>query len=99
MHSKMSHALILVALLSGSRSIAQAQGVGAVAIRTGGRPEAGLVTAHVGNMDVEPVKGAPFCATVTTEHTQTFADGNRIHTSDNSNICRDRQGRTWREAS
>ncbi len=50
-------------------------------------------------MDVAPVKGAPFCATVTTEHTQTFADGNRIHTAENSNICRDSEGRTRREAS
>ena len=30
--------------------------------------------------DVLQVKGSPFCATVTTEHTQQFADGNRIHT-------------------
>lgn len=51
------------------------------------------------SMDVAPVKGAPFCATVTTEHTQTFADGNRIHTAENSNICRDSEGRTRREAS
>ena len=45
-----------------------------------------------------PVKGAPFCATVTTEHTQSFADGNRIHTTDNSLLCRDSEGRTRREA-
>jgi hypothetical protein len=51
------------------------------------------------NMDVTPVKGAPFCAAVTTEHTQSFADGNRIHTTENSNICRDSEGRTRREAS
>ena len=51
------------------------------------------------SMDVAPVKGAPFCATVTTEHTQTFADSNRIHTAENSNICRDSEGRTRREAS
>jgi hypothetical protein len=51
------------------------------------------------NMDVTPVKGAPFCAAVTTEHTQAFADGNRIHTAENSNICRDSEGRTRHEAS
>jgi hypothetical protein len=51
------------------------------------------------NMDVTPVKGAPFCAAVTTEHTQSFADGNRIHTAENSSICRDSEGRTRREAS
>ncbi|MBO0910485.1 MAG: hypothetical protein J2P13_01730 [Acidobacteria bacterium] len=49
-------------------------------------------------MDVEPVKGVPFCATVVTEHTQLFPDGNRIHTSDESSLCRDNQGRTRREA-
>ena len=98
MHSRMSRALILIALLAGSRSIAQAHGSGVVAISTSSSPDAGLVTAHVENTDVEPVKGAPFCATVTTEHTQTFADGNRIHTSDNSNVCRDGQGRIRREA-
>jgi hypothetical protein len=62
-------------------------------------PKAGMVTMRVEDMDVEPAKGAPFCATVTTEHTQTFADGNRIHTSDNSSVCRDSQGRTRHEAS
>jgi hypothetical protein len=50
-------------------------------------------------MDAAPVKGAPFCATVTVEHTQQFADGNRIHTADNSTLCRDSQGRTRRESS
>jgi hypothetical protein len=50
-------------------------------------------------MDSEPVKGAPFCATITTEHAQDFADGNRIHTSDNSTLCRDSEGRIRREAS
>ena len=32
------------------------------------------------------------------EHTQLLADGNRIHTSDNSSLCRDSEGRTRREA-
>jgi hypothetical protein len=51
------------------------------------------------NMGVAPVKGSPFCANVSTEHTQSFADGNRIHTTDSSTVCRDSQGRTRREAS
>jgi hypothetical protein len=51
-----------------------------------------------GNMDVAPVKSAPFCATITTEHTQSFADGNRIHTTESSSVCRDSEGRTRREA-
>ena len=49
-------------------------------------------------MDAAPVKGTPFCATVTNDHTQNFADGNRIHTSDSSMVCRDSQGRMRREA-
>lgn len=63
-------------------------------------PKAAVLGMHLeDNMDVTPVKGAPFCAVVTTEHTQSFADGNRIHTAENSNICRDSEGRTRREAS
>jgi hypothetical protein len=59
----------------------------------------GMATFHLQEkMDAEPVKGAPFCATIVTEHTQSFADGNRIHTSDNSSLCRDSEGRTRREA-
>src|SRR5580704_8210031 len=63
-------------------------------------PRAAMLGMHLDdNMDVAPVKGAPFCAAVTTEHTQSFADGNRIHTTENSSICRDSEGRTRREAS
>lgn len=50
------------------------------------------------NMDASPVKGNPFCGTITSEHTQVFADGNRIHTTDTSMVCRDSQGRIRREA-
>jgi hypothetical protein len=53
---------------------------------------------HVDGMDAAPIKGAPFCATVVTEHTQSLADGNRIHTNDTSTLCRDGEGRTRREA-
>lgn len=48
--------------------------------------------------DNAPVKGAPFCATVVTEHTQNLSDGNRIHSSESSQLCRDSQGRTRRGA-
>lgn len=44
--------------------------------------------------EAAPIKGAPFCATVVTEHTQNLSDGNRIHTSESSQLCRDSQGRT-----
>jgi len=60
---------------------------------------AGMVSMRVSDMDAAPVKGAPFCATIATEHTQPFADGNRIHTTDNSTLCRDSEGRIRREAS
>lgn len=74
---------------------------GAVAVSTAmPSPKAAMLGMHMEDgMDVAPVKGAPFCAGVSTEHTQSFADGNRIHTAENSNICRDSEGRTRREAS
>ena len=53
---------------------------------------------HVETMDAAPVKGAPFCATVSTEHTQHLSDGNRIHTTESTQLCRDSEGRTRREA-
>jgi hypothetical protein len=53
---------------------------------------------RVDNMDASPVKGNPFCGTITSEHTQSFADGNRIHTTESSTLCRDSQGRIRREA-
>lgn len=43
------------------------------------------------------VKGAPYSAQVTTESTQTLADGNQIHHQSTTNIYRDSQGRTRRE--
>lgn len=58
----------------------------------------GVVSMRVDSMDAAPIKGAPFCASVVTEHTQTLSDGNRIHTTDTSNLCRDSEGRTRREA-
>ena len=58
----------------------------------------GSISMRVETMDAAPVKGAPFCATVSTEHTQNLSDGNRIHTTDNSSLCRDSEGRTRREA-
>ncbi len=97
---------ILFAALAASTAIAQMPTTSAPMPISGGAPElpplgpkAGMVTMHVEDMDAEPMKGAPFCATITTEHTQAFADGNRIHTSDNSTLCRDSEGRMRREAS
>jgi hypothetical protein len=104
MRSTMFLALILVVFAANILAAQAPPESGVVAIGEGApglpplAPRAGMVTMHVENMDVPPVKGSPFCATVTTDHTQAFADGNRIHSSDSSTLCRDAQGRTRREA-
>lgn len=95
-------ALIVAGTLVGSAaaqgspesSLMVSGGVGGAALQT----RTGMVTMRFDTMDAAPVKGAPFCATVTTEHTQSLADGNRIHTTDSSMLCRDGEGRTRREA-
>ena len=43
------------------------------------------------------VTGAPYSAQAVTEHIQTLADGNIIHTTTTANVYRDNQGRTRRE--
>lgn len=43
------------------------------------------------------VKGAPYCATAVHENIQTLADGNRIVRRQQSQLCRDGEGRTRRE--
>jgi hypothetical protein len=93
-------ALVSIAILAlGATVVAQGSGVVA-ASAVMPPPKAAMLGMHLDdNMDVAPIKGAPFCAAVTTEHTQSFADGNRIHTAENSSICRDSEGRTRREAS
>jgi hypothetical protein len=90
--------LVFIYFLAGIVANAQVPMGGTIAM-AGGPGKAGVVTMRVDDMDVEPAKGAPFCATITTEHTQAFADGNRIHTTDSSSVCRDGEGRTRREAS
>jgi len=103
----MSRTIIVVAVFAatvvGPQAIAQG-GPESGFMVAGGAPLAplqagpGIVSMHVDGMDAAPVKGAPFCATVITEHTQSLADGNRIHTTDSSMLCRDGEGRTRREA-
>lgn len=101
MHStKALYMLVAILALSIAATSQTPPEFGAIAIAGPDAPhvKAGMVTMHAEGMDVEPVKGAPFCATVVTEHTQAFADGNRIHTTDNSSLCRDSDGRIRREA-
>jgi hypothetical protein len=103
MHWKMNVLALMVAGILVGSAAAQGSpepglmlsgGVGGAALQT----RTGMVTMRIDTMDAAPVKGAPFCATVVTEHTQSLADGNRIHTNDNSMLCRDSEGRIRREA-
>ena len=102
MHWKIHFVALLAAgVMAGSAACQEPEpnlllsgGMGGAAFQT--RP--GMVAMHLEGMDAAPVKGAPFCATVVTEHTQSLTDGNRIHTTDSSALCRDSEGRTRREA-
>jgi hypothetical protein len=103
MHWKMN---VLALVVAGTAVVsANAQGPPESAMLMGGgfggvplQMKTGMVTMRDDSVDAAPVKGAPFCATVTTEHTQSLSDGNRIHTTDSSMLCRDGEGRTRREA-
>lgn len=43
------------------------------------------------------VTGAPYCGQLTTDFVQKFVDGNEIHRNTVTNVCRDSQGRTYRQ--
>jgi hypothetical protein len=45
----------------------------------------------------QAVSGAPYCAQITSEFTQTLQDGNKIDRKNVTNVCRDGQGRTRTE--
>ena len=84
---------VLIFLVSAGTLIAQK-------IVTGGSNEfgpIGITTAIAGPMAT--VAGAPYTADAVTEHTQTLADGNRIHQTITSQVARDSQGRIRREES
>src|SRR6516162_10812583 len=73
-------ALLATLVIAGSAAAQEAEpnlflsgGIGGAAFQTRG----GMLAMPVADMDASPVKGAPFCATVVTEHTQSLADGNR----------------------
>jgi hypothetical protein len=104
MKAKKFTALVSIAILALVAAVVAQAAQESVAMQTGavaaGPVKGPMFGLHLADsMDVAPVKGSPFCANVTTEHTQTFADGNRIHTNENSTVCRDSEGRTRREAS
>ena len=102
MHWKMRYLFSLIAVVWAAAAAAQMSPESALML-SGGPGGAAFqagpgVTMRVDSMDAAPIKGAPFCATVVTEHTQSLADGNRIHTNDSSTLCRDSEGRTRRDA-
>ena len=80
--------------------LASATTLPAQKIVTGGPNEfgpIGITTAIAGPTPAVP--GAPYTAEAVTEHTQTLADGNRIHQTITSEVARDSQGRVRREES
>ena len=89
MHGKMI-CLVCASLVLGAVAMAQMPdrafilggGPGGPAFQHG----PGMVSMRLDSMDVAPVKGAPFCATVASEHTESLADGNRIHTNDTAQL-------------
>jgi hypothetical protein len=91
-------ALVTIAVLAAGATAQTSDSVSGVMAGPLLQPKAGIAMQLLDTMEVAPVRGAPFCATVTTEHTQAFADGNRIHTTNSSTLCRDSEGRTRREA-
>ncbi len=57
-----------------------------------------VTTGYIAIADsTKPVTGAPYTATAITETTQVLADGNRIVNKTESQLARDRQGRTRRQ--
>ncbi|PYV84043.1 MAG: hypothetical protein DMG93_06520 [Acidobacteria bacterium] len=100
----MSKIIVLVFVISAAlAATSAAQAPDSAPVFLGSGPavpgtKGGMIGLSIDGMDATPVKGAPFCASIATEHTQTFADGNRIHTTDTSTLCRDSEGRTRREA-
>src|SRR5438105_14251546 len=91
--------IVIATLVTGA--VAQVSDSGPVTMQTpmlaAMPPKAGMGV-QVGNIDLTPVQGAPFCAAITTEQTQPFAGGNRIHSSASSSVCRESEGRTRSEA-
>ncbi|MDX2180460.1 MAG: hypothetical protein SFV18_12770 [Bryobacteraceae bacterium] len=67
---------------------------GAVGLPPGG-PAIMMFDGHGGPLNT--VKGAPYQADITSESTQTLADGNRIVNKTSSSFARDGEGRTRRE--
>jgi hypothetical protein len=63
-----------------------------------GNPGVRILGAQPGR-PAQVVKGAPYSAEVSTEITQTLADGNKIHQLTSERVYRDSEGRTRREPS
>jgi len=102
MLKKMTVTMIWLALTWGPYAMSQTTPEAGVRVTAPAGPHMGMrgpaIAFRTELMDTLPIKGSPFCATVVSEHTQAFADGNKIHTSENSLLCRDGEGRTRRES-
>jgi hypothetical protein len=57
----------------------------------------GGTTFHIQSIDVAPLKGAPFTATVTTEWTRILADGTAATIKNHRTVARDSTGRVFQE--
>jgi hypothetical protein len=71
-----------LALMAGTGAMAQGQSALA-------KPQLAFMAA--------PVKGAPYCAQETTEHTQKLGNGTNIDRKSSATVCRDSDGRERRE--
>jgi hypothetical protein len=69
----------------------------AIALSSGSGIVAQMIQVESLDADATPIKGNPFCAEIKSENTHVLADGNRIHTTDDSRLCRDSEGRTRRD--
>ena len=57
----------------------------------------GGTTFHIQSIDIAPLTGAPFTATVTTEWSRTLADGSTATTRNHRTVARDSTGRIFQE--
>ena len=82
------------------RILVLAAAVAAAAATAGAHPSElrGTMNFIAGEIPIGPiVKGAPFCADGTTTSSQTLGDGTKISRTANAKICRDGEGRIYRQ--
>jgi hypothetical protein len=106
--SKAFYAACALAICAVTASVARAQDAAAAPGPPAGPPEVmfdhrGMPPGPIEFLEFQAglgdkvVTGAPFSATITTESTQTLADGNQIQHTSSGSLARDSQGRTRRD--